>query len=94
MSRHCYAIKSVPLGKYCRSNPFVFSLAPCCQGLCGSQKYTFSSVATVKLSCLAISSPRPQVNERRGEFPNVLAQRGHHHRVSLLDTLTSMAKRE
>jgi hypothetical protein len=26
------------LGKYCRSNPLVFSLEPRCQGECGSQK--------------------------------------------------------
>src|SRR4051812_5232756 len=32
--------RSVPLGKYCRSRPLVFSLEPRCQGLCGSQKYT------------------------------------------------------
>jgi len=31
-------LKSVPFGKYCRSNPFVFSLVPRCHGLCGSQK--------------------------------------------------------
>jgi putative transposase len=30
--------KSVPFGKYCRSSPFVFSLLPRCQGLCGSAK--------------------------------------------------------
>jgi putative transposase len=30
--------KSVPLGKYWRSRPFVFSLVPRCHGLCGSQK--------------------------------------------------------
>jgi len=34
-------------------------------GLCGSQKTTFTLVATVKLLCLAISSPRSQVSERR-----------------------------
>jgi len=30
--------KSVPLGKYCLSRPFVFSFDPRCHGLCGSQK--------------------------------------------------------
>ena len=30
--------RSVPLGKYWRSSPLVFSLVPRCQGLCGSQK--------------------------------------------------------
>ena len=29
-------LKSVPFGKYCRSNPLVFSLVPRCHGLCGS----------------------------------------------------------
>jgi putative transposase len=31
-------LRSVPFGKYWRSNPLVFSLAPRCQGLWGSQK--------------------------------------------------------
>ena len=30
--------RSVPLGKYCRSRPLVFSFVPRCQGECGSQK--------------------------------------------------------
>ena len=29
--------RSVPFGKYCRSNPLVFSLLPRCHGECGSQ---------------------------------------------------------
>ena len=33
-----WALRSVPLGKYCRSSPLVFSLVPRCHGLCGSQK--------------------------------------------------------
>ena len=33
-----YTDKSVPLGKYCRSRPLVFSLDPRCHGLRGSQK--------------------------------------------------------
>ena len=33
-----YRDRSVPFGKYCRSNPFVFSFVPRCQGLCRSQK--------------------------------------------------------
>ena len=32
--------RSVPLGRYWRSSPLVFSLLPHCQGECGSQKYT------------------------------------------------------
>jgi hypothetical protein len=31
-------LRLVPLGKYWRSRPLVFSLVPRCQGLCGSQK--------------------------------------------------------
>ena len=31
-------LRSVPLGKYCRSSPLVFSFVPRCHGLCGSQK--------------------------------------------------------
>jgi len=31
-------LRSVPFGKYWRSNPLVFSLVPRCHGLCGSQK--------------------------------------------------------
>ena len=30
--------RSVPLGKYWRSRPLVFSFVPRCHGLCGSQK--------------------------------------------------------
>jgi len=36
-SRECLE-RSVPLGKYWRSSPFVFSFVPRCHGLCGSQK--------------------------------------------------------
>ena len=36
-SRECRD-RSVPLGKYWRSSPLVFSFVPRCQGLCGSQK--------------------------------------------------------
>src|SRR3954470_12086323 len=36
-SRVCL-LRSVPLGKYCRRSPLVFSFVPRCQGLCGSQK--------------------------------------------------------
>src|ERR1022692_1832324 len=57
--------RSVPLGKYCLSSRLVFSFVPRCQGLCGSQKYTFTSVATVNALCLAISKPRSHVSERR-----------------------------
>jgi hypothetical protein len=52
-------------GSIFAADRLVFSLVPRCQGLCGSQKYIFTFVATVKVLCLAISSPRSQVNERR-----------------------------
>jgi hypothetical protein len=38
-SRVCL-LRAVPLGKYWRSSPLVFSLVPRCQGPCGSQKNT------------------------------------------------------
>ena len=43
-------------GKYCRNSRLVFSFVPRCQGLCGSEKYTFTLVATVNALCLAISN--------------------------------------
>jgi hypothetical protein len=89
--------KSVLLGKYCRSSPLVFSLLPRCQGLCGSQKYTFTFVATVKLLCWAISSPRSQVNERRseaGSFRTCRLSAATTAAVSLLGTLINATKRE
>jgi hypothetical protein len=43
-SGECLA-RSVPLGKYWRSRPFVFSLVPRCHGLCGSQKKTASPIS-------------------------------------------------
>src|SRR5205823_7640075 len=57
--------KSVPLGKYWRSKPLVFSLVPRCHGLCGSQKYTWSPVSIRSLACSAISAPWSQVSDRR-----------------------------
>ncbi|MGY4368939.1 putative transposase [Bradyrhizobium sp. LB1.3] len=38
ISSALWMLRSVPFGKYCRSNPLVFSLVPRCHGLCGSQK--------------------------------------------------------
>src|SRR6266404_3050359 len=89
--------KSVPRGKYCRNSRLVFSFVPRCQGLCGSQKYTCTSVATVKSLCFAISSPRSQVNERRkvaGSLRTCLLNAATTSAVSLLGTLISMRKRE
>src|ERR1039457_5258080 len=89
--------RSVPRGKYCLNRRLVFSLVPRCHGLCGSQKYTFTFVSTVKLLCLAISCPRSQVNERRrvaGSLSTCLLSAATTVSVSLLGTLTSMVKRE
>jgi heparanase len=38
ISSALFVLRSVPLGKYWRSSPLVFSLVPRCHGLCGSQK--------------------------------------------------------
>ena len=51
------------MGKYCRNKPLVFSFVPRCHGLCGSQKYTFTFVATVKRLCEANSVPRSHVRD-------------------------------
>jgi len=87
----------VPRGKYCRNSRLVFSFVPRCLGLCGSQKYTCTSVATVKSLCFAISSPRSHVSERRrvaGSLRTCRLKAATTTFVSLLDTLISMAKRE
>lgn len=43
----------------------MFSFDPRCQGLAGSQKYTGTSVGTVKVLWPAISAPGSQVNDPR-----------------------------
>jgi hypothetical protein len=78
--------KSVPLGKYWRMRPLLFSLLARSQGLRGSQKYILTPVSTVKRRCSPISLPRSQVSERSrnsGRLPNFLARA----------TLTSSANR-
>jgi hypothetical protein len=65
ISSALHLARSVPLGKYWRSRPFVFSLVPRCQGLCGSAKNTGSPVSTLNWACADISLPRSQVNDRR-----------------------------
>src|SRR5258705_13859164 len=64
----------VPLGKYWRSKPLVFSLEPRCHGLCGSQKYTATSVASVNRLCCAISLPRSHVSDLMSSSGTRLAQ--------------------
>ncbi len=49
----------------------MFSFDPRCHGLCGSQKYTGTSVSMVNSRCWDISLPDPQVNERRRCAGNV-----------------------
>ena len=57
---------SLLVGKYWRSDPFVFLLEPRCQGPCGSQKYTQGrKVVMVNCGCWDISLPWSQVNDRR-----------------------------
>ena len=55
------SVKSVPLGKCWRRSPLVFSLAPRCQGECGSQKHALTPVASAKERWAAISQPWSQV---------------------------------
>ena len=87
----------VPFGKYWRSRPLVFSFVPRCQGLWGSQKYTFTFVAIVKVLCLDSSCPRSHVSERRNDRGSLRICRVRALTtvtVSRLGTLTSAVKRE
>ncbi len=61
----------MPFGKYCRKSPFVFSLDPLCQGLLGSQKYTWMLVASVNFLCSASSEPRSQVSDLYSSLGNL-----------------------
>ena len=56
--------RSVPLGKYWRKSPFVFSFVPRCEGLCGSVKNTGIPVSTVNEACAESYLPRSQVSDR------------------------------
>ena len=67
--------RSVPLGKYWRSSPFVFSFVGRCQGECGSAKNTLVPVSSVNWACPASSLPRSQVRVLRAA-----GQRGHRGR--------------
>src|SRR6201989_451626 len=57
--------RDVPLGKYWRSSPLVFSLLPRCQGACGSQKKISQSASTAICACARISQPWSQASDRR-----------------------------
>ena len=54
-------LKSVPLGKYSRTGPPVFSLVGRRRGLWGSAKRTLMSVAGAGAAWLAVCAPRPRV---------------------------------
>src|SRR3984893_14449270 len=85
------------LGEVLSQQPVGVFVGASLPGLCGSQKKTCTLVATVKLLCLAISSPRSQVNERRrvaGGLRTFRLSAARTVAVSLLGTLTSMVKRE
>ena len=65
MSRALCLLRSVPLGKYWRSRPLVFSFVDRCHGLRGSQKNTCSPLSIRSRACWAISAPWSQVSDRR-----------------------------
>ena len=65
MSRALCLLRSVPLGKYWRSRPLVFSFVARCHGLRGSQKNTCSPLSIRSRACWAISAPWSQVSDRR-----------------------------
>src|SRR3954454_12351302 len=67
-----HRLRSVPLGKYWRSRPLVFSFVPRCQGLLGSQKYTSRSALSLRSAWRASSLPRSQVSERRSSAGSVV----------------------
>ena len=65
MSSLLHRERSVPLGKYWRRSPLVFSFMPRCQGLWGSAKNTSRPVSIFSWACWASSLPRSQVSDRR-----------------------------
>ena len=60
-----YPERSVPLGRYWRTKPLVFSFVPRCHGLPASQKNTGTRASSVRFLCRASSGPRSHVSERR-----------------------------
>ena len=64
--------RSLPLGKYCRSSPWVFSLTPRCRGECGSQKKIWMLASMTTLFHSRISTPWSQVSVVRNAFGRVL----------------------
>ena len=51
----------MPLGKYCRKSPLLFSFVPRCHGACGLQKYVRRPVAASSALKPAISEPLSRV---------------------------------
>ena len=67
--------RSVPFGKYWRSNLLVFSLLPLCHGLCGSQKNTSILVFKVKrlaLKRLSISHLNMRAKDTNPDISDIL----------------------
>ena len=64
--------RSVPLGKYWRSRPLVFSLVPRCQGLCGSQNGARNPWSAPTTELWAPTACHESVDGSRGCPP-------HHH---------------
>ena len=71
--------KSVPLGKYWRSRPLVFSLEPRCHGACGSQKKTSMPASTCDLlpvAHLGALVPGQRAAQRLGQGLHLASERG------------------
>jgi hypothetical protein len=67
--------RSVPLGKYWRSRPLVFSFVGRCQGECGSAKNTFVPVSSVNCR---VGGQSPCLGPRSASC--AAARAGRHHR--------------
>src|SRR5690625_1851584 len=66
--------RSVPLGKYWRRSPLLFSFVGRCQGECGSAKYTFVPVSRVNSAWFESSLPRSQVRVWRNCSGNLVIE--------------------
>ncbi|SLM43846.1 conserved membrane hypothetical protein [Nitrospira sp. ND1] len=70
-SRWVLPDKSVPLGKYWRNKPLVFSLVPRCHGLCGSAGQTITA-GLVSVGLLVFGIGAFVVVQRQGMFGWIL----------------------
>ena len=79
-------LRSVPLGKYCRSSPLVFSLVPRCHGLCAEvdlhARVDLQACVLSHLSSL-IPSQRPTQLLRQGDDR---ARDGVAHRIGTMSS--------